>query len=166
MYATTISLAPPPPKRAAPRKRITALPGFAAGTLLRTIAGTCAIEQIMAGDLLVDADGQIVELRSIQSYRAEASELVEITPPAMGLGLAPALRNSSLVVGAGQKLGMRDWRTDLLYGKPAMTLAKSLIDCVLVHQPLSGATLYRLGFDTDCVVIANGLPALVHMPDA
>ncbi|WP_071798530.1 Hint domain-containing protein [Natronohydrobacter thiooxidans] len=165
MYATTISLAPPL-ARAKPRARTSALPGFAAGTLLRTITGPRAVERIMAGDLLLDAEGQIIELRSLRCRRASARELVEITPAALGLGLAPALRQKSLVVGAGQKLGMRDWRTDLIYGAPALTEAQALIDSATVQRPTEGAMLYRLGFDRDIVVVANGMPALVRASDA
>ncbi|MCC5965723.1 MAG: Hint domain-containing protein [Natronohydrobacter sp.] len=165
MFATTISLAAPL-ARPAPRARTTALPGFARGTLLRTITGPRAVERIMAGDLLLDADGQIVELRSLRSRQAKAHELVEITPAALGLGLAPALRCDSLIAGAGQKLGMRDWRTDLIYGAPALTEAQALIDSGTVQRPERGAMLYRLGFDRDCVVVANGMPALVRGSDA
>ncbi|MCC5957189.1 MAG: Hint domain-containing protein [Natronohydrobacter sp.] len=164
MYATTISLAPPLARPAA-RARVTALPGFATGTLLRTITGPRAIERIMAGDLLLDANDQIVELRSLRSRRALARDLVEITPAALGLGLAPTLRKASLIVGAGQKLGMRDWRSDLIYGKPALAEAQTIIDSVTIQRPACGAMLYQLGFDRDCVVVANGMPALVRATD-
>lgn len=165
MYSTTISLAPPL-ARSKPRARITALPGFAAGTMLRTITGPRAIERIMAGDLLLDADDQIIELRSLRHRIARPSELVEITPAALGLGLAPSLRQTSLIVGAGQKLGMRDWRSALIYGQPTLTQALALVDEVTVQRPERSAMLYRLGFDRDCVVVANGLPALVRASDA
>ena len=158
MYATTVSLAPPPPR---PVARRTAVQGFATGTVLRTITGPRAVERIMAGDLLLDADGQIIELRSLRSRTAHAHDLVEVTPAAFGLGLAPALGAPALVVGSGQKLGMRDWRTELLYGKPSLTEARRLVDNATVLRPARGARLYQLGFDRDCVVVANGLPALV-----
>ena len=164
MFTTTISLAPP---LARPKRRLpdTRPHGFAAGTLLQTITGPRAIERIMAGDLLLDADGQIVELRSMRQHHATATDLVEISPAALGLGLAPARRPAALVVGRGQKLGMRDWRTDLIYGKPAMTEAQTLVDSLTVHPPSHDARLYVPGFDRDCVVLANGLPALVRAPE-
>lgn len=161
MFTTTISLAPPL-ARPKPRQHDTRLQGFAAGTRLQTITGPRAVERIMAGDLLLDADGQIIELRSICRRQASAPDLVEISPAALGLGLTPAQRPAALIVGRHQKLGMRDWRTDLIYGKPAMTEAQSLVDSVTVQRPVRGAALYDLGFDRDCVVLANGLPALVR----
>lgn len=163
MFATTISLAPP---LARPAPRVTALPGFARGTMLQTITGPRAVERIMAGDLLLDHDGQIIELRSLRQRRVLACDLVEITPAALGLGQAPVPGQQSLIVGAGQKLGMRDWRAELIYGKPVLTKAELLIDQVTVDRPEDGAMLYRPGFDRDCVILANGLPALVRASDA
>ncbi|MFN7004029.1 MAG: Hint domain-containing protein [Roseinatronobacter sp.] len=166
MFATPISLAPPlaRPVRT-PQSGQRPIQGFARGTLLRTITGPRPVERIMAGDLLLDADGQIIELRSMRHHFARAADLVEITAAALGLGLAPAQDGSAMVVGMGQKLGMRDWRTELIYGKPAMTEAQVLMDSVTVQRPARGARLYQLGFDRDCVVVANGLPALVRASD-
>ena len=168
MFATSISLAPPLAGRQTrpPRARKPTPQGFARGTLLRTITGPRAVEQVMAGDLLLDADGQIVELRSLVTRRANAQELVEIAPSALGLGLAPGCLDRVLVIGAAQKLGLHDWRTELLYGKPALTTAQALVDGLHVQPCTQDAMIYQLGFDRDCLIVANGLKALVRASGA
>ncbi len=159
MFSSTISLAPP---LARPATRPAALPGFAAGTLLRTITGPRAVERIMAGDLLLDRDGQIIELRSLHQRHAPARALVEITTTALGTGHATMPDHGTLLVGAGQKLEIRDWRSDLIYGEPVLTKAQALIDQATVTWSRRSARLYCPGFDRDCVIMANGVPALVR----
>ncbi len=161
MFETSISLAPPL-ARASVDGRPKSMCGFAAGTILQTITGPRAVERIMAGDLLLDADGEIMELRSLRRNYAEAGDLVTITRSAPALARDLATVAPALVVGAGQKLGMRDWRSDLLYGGPAMIEAKQLVDAVTIQKSKSGAMLYQLGFDRSCVIRAHGLPALVR----
>lgn len=164
MLATRISLAPPLASRQTilPRPCKSALQGFAKGTLVNTITGPRAIERIMAGDLLLDADGQIVELRSFVMRQAFARDLIHVAPTALGLGLAPGCLDRALVIGRGQKLALHDWRTELLYGKPALTTAQALIDGAHVQPATQGAVVYQVRFDRDCVIVVNGLKALVR----
>ncbi len=152
MFANTITLAPPLSK---PKLRDIAPQGVAAQTLLRTIIGPRPVDRIMAGDLLIDATGQIVELRGIRKVRARAGELVRLK-----LGAMPEL-NRDLIVGAGQKLALCDWRTDVIFGKPCLSAARCLIDGDTVRAHRMPGTLYQLSFDTDVVIEANGLPALM-----
>ncbi len=168
MSALSISLAPALPLS---RSRLPAArpaaddarpQGFARGTQVRTIFGLRRVEAVMAGDLLLDAQGQIVELRAIRQIKARPRDLVRLDPSAMGLGCAPGRLDRALVVGAGQKLAMRDWRTDVLFGKAAMTQAAKLIDGQHVHQHPGPRVLYELTFDRDCVIEADGLKALVR----
>ncbi len=159
MFATSISLAPPLPRPRASKRGIN---GFAKGTRLLTIAGPRAVEQIMAGDLLLDADGQIVELRSMIARSARAKDLVQIDPSALGLGTAPGYLDRALIIGADQKLALHDWRTELLYGKPALTTAQALVDGLHVRPGATDMRVYQPGFDRDCVIMANGLKALVR----
>lgn len=159
MFATSISLAPPLAK---PRASKPGIMGFATGTRLLTITGPRAVEQIMAGDLLLDADGQIIELRSMTTRNAKARDLVQIDPSALGLGGAPGFLDRALVIGADQKLALHDWRTELLYGKPALTTAQALVDGLHVRPCATDTKIYQPGFDRDCVIVANGLKALVR----
>ena len=167
MFASAVTLAPvtlaplpPAAPRPAPRKR--AIAGFAHGTMVRTVWGPRAVETLMAGDLLLDAKGQIVELRGLRRRRAAAGDLVQVDPSALGLGMAPGDMTRPLVVGAAQKLAIRDWRTEILFGKPALTAARALVDDTNV-RPVAGKgrMLVVLEFDSPTVILANGLNALV-----
>lgn len=169
MFAALVTLAPPPAPRS-DQRNVTAraaMPvGFGHGTMIRTICGPRPVERLMAGDLLVDAQGQIVELRGLRRKRAAPRDLVQIDPSAMGLGLAPGDLTRALVVAAGQHLAIRDWRTDVLFGAPAMTQARSLVDNLHVRADV-GTTqeVVELVFDQPTIVLANGLNALVSASD-
>lgn len=153
MSTNRISLAPP--LRLSSRTE-TRPEGFARGTLITTIFGPRPIERLMAGDLLRDAAGRIVELRAITTVRTGAEDLVRVAPSESVPGLERAL-----VVGAGQKLELQDWRTDLLYGQGALTAAAAMVDGQDVRVLNTPRLLYQLGLDEEGVILANGLPALV-----
>jgi hypothetical protein len=161
MFASLVTLAPPPAPRATQSKR--SLPaGFGIGTQIRTICGARAVEQLMAGDLLLDANGQIVEVRAIRRTRVMAADLVQIDPSAMGLGMAPGNLTRPLVVAAGQQLATRDWRTQVIFGTPVLAAAQSLVDGVHVRKLAVGAEwIVQLEFDEPTRILANGLTALV-----
>ncbi len=161
MFASSVTLAPAL-RPAAPTARPKAAPvGFAPGTMIRTIYGAMPVERLMAGDLLLDADGQIVELRAVRRHRVAASDLVQIDPSAMGLGLAPGDLTRPLVLAAGQSVAISDWRTEVVFGKPALTPAQKLVDGVHVHrQAAHSRTVIALSFDKPTIVLANGLRAL------
>lgn len=161
MFAQTITLAPPlRQKRAAPPT------GFARGTMIRTITGPRPVERIMAGDLLLDCTGQIVELRQVTTRRAFARDLVEIHPSAMGLGLAPGRLDRALRLARGTAVALRDWRSELLYGGTALTPAANLVDGLHVTRPKTGAMLYDLRCDSAVVVQADGLSVRLPALDA
>lgn len=163
MFASSVTLAPALRPTAPAARRSVAPAGFAPGTMIRTICGPRPVERLMAGDLLLDADGQIVELRSLRRTRVAARDLVQIDPSAMGLGLAPGDLMRPLVVAAGQCVAISDWRTDVLFGKPALTPARKLVDGVHVHtRAARGGTVISLSFDDPTILLANGLRVLVE----
>ena len=148
--------------RRKPVQRSGAVSGFAAGSLIRTIFGQRRVEALMAGDLLLDATGQIVELRGIRKRRVQARDSIQLDPTALGLGMAPGRLDRPLVVGAGQKLAIRDWRSEILFAKPVLTTARALIDGVHIRRGAAGhVTLYQLQLEQDCILVADGLKALV-----
>lgn len=168
MSAHSISLAPALPlsrlysRAIHPVSSESRIQGFALGTQVRTICGLRHVEGLMAGDLLLDAQGQIAELRAIRKTNARPPGLVRIDPSAMGLGCAPGRLDRALVVGSGQQIAMRDWRTDMLFAKVAMAQAARLIDGQHVHSHPEACVLYELVFDQDRVILADGLKALVR----
>ncbi|TVS02776.1 MAG: hypothetical protein EA407_08855 [Rhodobacteraceae bacterium] len=154
MVAHSISLAPPLRKPAQAGEH---LQGFGRGTLLRSVFGLRPVERLIAGDLLLDAEGQINELRAIRQMRAAPGDMVRLVPSESLPGLS-----KPLIVGVGQKLELRDWRTELLYGQGAVTRAARMVDGQHVRHLATPRQLYQLSFDVDCVILANGLPAVVH----
>ncbi len=141
--------APPLPHRACPI-------GFAPGTRIATVWGARPVEHLQAGDLLRDADGQIVELRSLKCALAPADTLVLLSP-----GSASDLE-STLIVGAGQELLLGDWRSHILFDGPVMAPARAFVNGVQIRAGMRRATrLYQLGCDEDRIVLANRLRALV-----
>lgn len=164
MISDSVSLAPflGVSVKRKPAVRGGAVTGFATGSLIRTIFGPCRVEALMAGDLLLDATGQIVELRGIRRQRIAACNTVQLDAAALGLGRTPGRLDRPLVVGGGQKLVMRDWRSEILFAKPAMTTARALVDGVHIRRGAAGhVTLYQLQLEQDCILVADGLKALV-----
>lgn len=164
MISDSVSLAPflGVSVKRKPAARGGAVTGFATGSLIRTIFGPCRVEALMAGDLLLDATGQIVELRGIRKRRVQARDSIQLAPTVLGLGRTPGRLDRPLVVGAGQKLVMRDWRSEILFAKPAMTTARALVDGVHIRRGAAGhVTLHQLQLEQGCLLVVDGLQALV-----
>ncbi|MDD7972372.1 Hint domain-containing protein [Roseinatronobacter alkalisoli] len=163
MFESTVSLAPAlrqRPSRHHPGAGI-APRGLAAGTLVRTIAGPRRVETLLAGDLLLDVDEQIVEIRAIRKYEARADDLVQVDPSALGLGMAPGRLDRALTIGRGQKLAIQDWRSQVVFGKPALSAAEALIDDINVRKRTdAGALLCELTFERPTVILADGICVL------
>lgn len=158
MSISTISLAPAlaPRPRAQPAAA-PALQGFSLDATVQTMWGPRRVDQVMAGDLLLDAEGRIVELRAIRRIRAKAGALVQIDPSALGLGLPVTDISRPLVVGAGQKIAARDWRTDVILGGPALSEARALVDGAHVRRSQkSGRVLCQMTFDRPMTLRVNG----------
>ncbi|MBR3369025.1 MAG: Hint domain-containing protein [Rhodobacteraceae bacterium] len=164
MFENTVTLAP-----ALRRKPVDALrgtqiapAGLAAGTHVRAISGPRRIETLMAGDLLLDVDDQIVEIRSVRKFKGRKDDLIQVDPSALGLGMQPIPVGQVLIVGRGQKLAIHDWRSHVLFGKPLLTAADALVDGIHVHKELTeDVDLCTLSFDKPTVIQANGIFALV-----
>lgn len=163
MFADSISLAAPlkPRPKVQPCLTHAGVQGLAAGTIIRTIFGLRPVERLMVGDLLLDTRNRMVELRSMRKHRAAAGDIVRVEPSAFGLGLAPGRMDRALVVGAGQKLGVCDWRTEILFSAPALSPASRLVDGVNLHHADSPAVLYELGFAQDTIITADGMTTLI-----
>jgi hypothetical protein len=110
----------------------------------------------MAGDLVLDADGHVHELRAIRKIAVAGDKVVRLARA----GRAP------LVLGAEQTVVVQDWRTEVLFGAPTLCPAARLVDGGKVRrgQP-SDATLLVLSFD-DKVCLDLGCVRAVITPAA
>lgn len=149
MCAATITLAPPLKPRAA--RSVSPKPsGLARGTMVRTIFGPRAVETLMAGDLLLDRDGQIVELRSLRRQMARADDLVRVTTD-----------HGVAVLGQGTQMQVQDWRAQVLFGQAVPVALGRLIDGAKVRLTTRGAMLHVPGFDRDTLLDVGGVSLLV-----
>lgn len=150
---TSISLAPPlRPVRANCTARIAQASGFGRSAMIRTLMGWQPVARLMAGDLILDADGHVHELRAIRQIAVSGGDVVRVARP----GRAP------LVLGAGQTLVVQDWRTEVLFGTSTLCPAARLVDGGTVRrgQP-RGTTLFELSFDTKVCLDLGCVQALV-----
>ncbi|WFE74032.1 Hint domain-containing protein [Roseinatronobacter sp. S2] len=166
MFENTVTL--PPALRRKPQntyQRNKIVPsGFAAGTYIRTITGPRRIETLFAGDLLLDVDDQIVEIRSIRKFTLHKDDVVKVEPSALGLGMPPDQLSHELIVARGQKLAIQDWRSHVLFGKPVLSSADTLVDGVHIRKvAVSDMQLCAVCFDTPTVIQANGIHALASV---
>jgi hypothetical protein len=162
MFAGNISLSTALAPRRAVADVIDTTAGFAAGTRLRSVIGPRRVEDLRIGDLLLDRHARLITLHSIRSFVIEAEELVQIDPSAFGIGVAPGRLHPKLIVGAGQRLGVRDWRTDILFGAASLAPARRLVDGVHIHRSPQPARIFQLGFGADVLLDIGGLVAQVR----
>ena len=164
MFAESISLAPVLKARSsAPANVPCSDPRGLGGTaVVRTIFGLSPVFRLKVGDVLLDTRNRISELRSIRMYRAKAADIVRLEPSAFGLGLAPGRLNRALIVGAAQKLGICDWRTEILFSAPTLSAAARLVDSVNLHRADAPGILFELECDHDTIITADGVTTLIH----
>lgn len=132
------------------------LTGFGAGTVISTASGAIPVESLMAGDMLLSADGTPVPLRAVSSGLSRRAQVVRIAPGALGL----CWNGPELVVGPAQTLMLDNWRTRSLTGGRALTPAIELTCELGVRlEPPHQARLYRLHCDAPVTIRAQGLEA-------
>jgi len=166
MPALTISLpAPLPaaattahPGRTQALPPVAVLPGFAIGSLVRTLCGDLPVEALEAGMPLIDSQGRLHSLRRRLALRPARTQMVRITPGALDMS---ARLDRDLLVGAAQKVLFDDWRIQLLHGGAAPVPARRLCDDMLITlETVRDTTLHVLVTDRQAVLRVNGLRML------
>lgn len=163
MYSDSISLAPALKPRERPNcaRARGGTVGLGGGTILRTIFGRQPISRLKVGDILLDRRNHMVTICSIRSYHAAPSQIVRVEPTALGLGLAPGYLDAAILVGAGQKLGICDWRTQILFAAPTFSPAAQLVDGVNLHPGDSPTLLFDLRVEYDTIIFAGGMTTII-----
>lgn len=131
----------------------TGLSGVALGTGIVALDGVLPVEFISTGDRVITRSGARV-VRAITAMPL-VSKLVRVAPGALGYDRPDA----ALVLGAGTKVMVRDWRAMAMFGKPqALVEATRLIDGQFITRIEGGrCRLYALHFDEPEVIYADGV---------
>ncbi len=166
MPALTISLPAPLPAAATAARPgrtqalppVAVLPGFATGSLVRTLCGDLPVEALEAGMPLIDSQGRLHSLRRRIALRPTRAQLVRIAPGALDMS---ARLDRDLLVGAAQKVLFDDWRIQLVHGGATPVPARHLCDDMLITpENVRDATLHVLVTDHLAVLRVNGLRML------
>lgn len=133
--------------------------GFLAGTVLLTQDGEKPVEAIRPGDRIITRDrgfvavGQVIRSRHIVRAIAFAAGSLGDTRP-----------DQDLTLPAGQKVLIRDWRAEAMFGtRQALVRADMLVDGEFIRDlGPQQMELFQLRFDTPHVVYAGGLELAGH----
>lgn len=129
-------------------------PGMLAGTMVRTLEGVLPVEYLTPGDRIITRAG-MRRLASISVLSRKMVDLVRIRASTMGHDRP----DQDLLLSPGQRVVIRDWRAQALYGVPAAAIpAARLADgefvCLETHRQVR---LFALRFDDEEVIYAEGL---------
>ena len=128
----------------------TATGGIARGTVVLTMKGEVPVEDLRVGDRVITRERGMAVLRDVERVTAAA-----VTVRADSLGLARPERDTT--VSADQHLAVRDWRAEALFGHGAALVPAGRLADGKQIAAFGEAEFYRLGFDADLTVYANGL---------
>ena len=128
--------------------------GFARGTRIGTPSGDVPIEDLSAGDLVQTRDRGPQPLRWIGSHVIAATR--DNTPVTIRKGTLGTDRD--LLVGAGHRLLLCDWRADLMFEEPeVLAVARHLTGEPGIHQDDAGQVeFFLMLFDNHEIVTAMG----------
>lgn len=130
------------------------LAGLGSGTVVLTLRGEVAVEDLVPGDKVVTRDTGAVPLRGVERF---AARVAPVRVAAGSLGHTRPERD--MLMGPGTRVHLRDWRARALYGRArALVEAHRLVDGEFVTEERPrGMTLHALLFDAPQVIYADGL---------
>ncbi|MFA3917812.1 Hint domain-containing protein [Ruegeria hyattellae] len=128
--------------------------GFLSGTVVMTQRGERMIEKLAKGDRIVSRDRGFVLVRGV---RRTTCRCRAISFAAGSLG--DTRPEQDLVLPAGQKVLIRDWRAQALFNADrAMVRADALLDGEFIRDlGIREMVLYEIAFDAPHVLYAGGL---------
>ncbi|MCA0919687.1 Hint domain-containing protein [Pseudooceanicola nanhaiensis] len=131
--------------------------GLIAGTLVLTMDGELPVEFLSPGDRIISRDFGMSVITSMR-VRKVTARAVKIAAGSLG----HTRPEEDTLLPAGQKLLVRDWRAETLYGrKQAAIPAARLVDGHYVTD--AGETemrLYELRFEREQTIYAGGMEIL------
>ncbi|PIE11146.1 MAG: hypothetical protein CSA70_11180 [Rhodobacterales bacterium] len=136
--------------------------GLVPGAIVLTLDGEMPVEFLGPGDRVISRDAGMVELRRV-SVAPVRCEMIEICGGALG----HTRPERNVILPADQKLLLRDWRAQALYGKPqALATLRDLVDGEFVrHVGHRDTRLISLGFDGNHILYVDGLELAFERPE-
>jgi hypothetical protein len=128
--------------------------GICAGTTIMTLDGEIPIEHLSIGDRVITRDSEMSVIRDIKASHAK---MRPIRIKAGSLGHTRPDRD--MMVTAGAKLHIRDWRAEALFGTPSASIcAERLVDGeFLAATGVQEMALFHITFDREHIVYADGI---------
>lgn len=128
--------------------------GICAGTTIMTLNGEIPIELLSVGDRVITRDSGMSVIKEITASRAK---MRPIRIKAGSLGHTRPDRD--MMVTAGVKLHIRDWRAEALFGAPSASVcAERLVDGEFVAEAgVREMSVFHITFDREHIVYADGI---------
>lgn len=144
--------------RAEAAKAVDALEtGLLAGTTLLTLDGEMPVEALTPGARVITRDAGMAVLRQIEVVETRLSP-IHIRAGSLG----HSRPDRDMRVAPGAELHIRDWRAKAIFGADSASVqALRLVDgAFLTSQPPRDVTCYRLRFDAQHILYADGVEVL------
>jgi hypothetical protein len=128
--------------------------GICAGTSIMTLDGELPIEQLSVGDRVITRDSGMSIVKDIKSTK------VQMQPIRIKAGsLGHTRPDRDMMVTAGVKLHIRDWRAEALFGTTSASVsADRLIDGeFLAKAGVREMSVYQITFDREHIIYADGI---------
>lgn len=148
-----------------------AVPCFVAGTTIDTETGSCPVEDLKIGDLVLTQDGSSMEIRWVGSRRLSLKMLLN-SPKLWPIlikrdAIGPGLPERDLYVSPQHRIFISGWRAELLFGQtgvlvPAVHLAND--KTIFRVCPKKPVTYHHFATEQHQIVFANSLPAETLYP--
>ncbi|TLP60511.1 hypothetical protein FEE96_16740 [Parasedimentitalea maritima] len=128
--------------------------GLMRDTIVLTRQGDVAVQDIRAGDHVITRGAGMVQVHSITRQRA-FQRAISIAAGSLG----DTRPDCDIVLPADQKVLIRDWRAQALFGQDqALVAASSLVDGeFIIDQGMQVLELYTLELGQSHVIYAGGL---------
>lgn len=147
---------------------------FTPGTYIRTLDGEVLIEDLVAGDRVVTRDHGAQSISWIGSTTLSGSYVAankRLRPILIRKGaLGPNQPERDMRVSRQHRILVRDWRAEMLFGKPDGVLVPAFTLCndstIIEDRPTEDVTYIHMAFDNHEVVYADGIEAESFHPVA
>ncbi|SHJ23562.1 von Willebrand factor type A domain-containing protein [Shimia gijangensis] len=147
---------------------------FTPGTHILTLDGTALIEDLVAGDKVVTRDHGAQTIRWIGSTTLSGSYVSankRLRPILIRKGaLGPDQPARDMRVSRQHRILVRDWRAELMFGKPDGVLVPAFALCndntIIEDHAVKDVTYFHMAFDNHEIVYADGVEAESFHPVA